>query len=468
MNTEQLKSAARIVKALTQNKLLNYEPYAKQREFHNAGSTKRERCFLAANQSGKTLSAGMEAAYHATGLYPDWWEGRRFAGATRGWVAGTSAEGTRDTVQRILLGEGTDYGTGTIPKSCLKEVKQSRGVTGAVGQVFIHHKSGGTSYIGVRTYEQPIDRWAGESLHWLWCDEEPPAAHYSEGLTRLNARQGIAFSTLTPLLGMTKFVMMFYPHANTLDRNLTMMTIDDVGHYTENEKEQILASYSPHEREARIRGIPMLGSGRVFPVTIESISCKPFEIPDHWALLGGVDFGWDHPTGCVSIAWNRDADIIYVTHAYRESERTPSQIAVEVKDWNRGMPWAWPHDGNRIGDRDSQKTEAQLYRREGLRMLQEHATFEDGGHGFEVGLLEMLQRMQSGRFKVFHHLEEWFSEFNIYHRKDGKVVKENDDLISATRVCVMAKRFAKPREDNRSFPKTVGLEYDPFNQQRAS
>jgi phage terminase large subunit-like protein len=462
MNLEELKSTARKLKALTQNKLLAYKPYAKQLEFHTNGAVARERALLAANQSGKTHSAAMEVAAHTTGRYPDWWKGRRFDGPVRGWAAGTSAEGTRDGVQRLLLGEGTDHGTGSIPKVCIKDVTKARGVPGGVSQIYVKHASGGESYIGFRTYEQPVERWASESLHFLWCDEEPPIAHYTEGLTRLNARQGIAFMTLTPLLGMSKTVQMFYPAPTTLDRALTMMTLDDVDHYTQDEKEAIYASYPPHEREARMLGIPMLGSGRVFPVTIESISCKPFEIPEHWPVLGGIDFGWDHPTGAVAIAWDRDADCIYVTHAYRESERTPDQISVELKSWNTGMPWTWPHDGY-VHDKGSGISIADQYRRVGLRMMREHATFDNGGHGLEAGLLDMLQRMQSGRFKVFHHLEAWFSEFNIYHRKDGRVVKESDDLLSATRLCVMAKRFARTREPLHTFPVTVGADYDPLS-----
>ena len=151
MDADQLKKAARIVKALTENKMLAYSPYDKQREFHNNGAKYRERLLLAGNQSGKTHAAAMEVAYHATGRYPDWWEGRRFNSPIRAWVASTSAEGTRDTVQRLLLGDGPDYGTGSIPKSSIKEIKQARTVSGAVGQMYINHIAGGQSYIGVRT-----------------------------------------------------------------------------------------------------------------------------------------------------------------------------------------------------------------------------------------------------------------------------------------------------------------------------
>ena len=64
------------------------------------------------------------------------------------------------------------------------------------------------------------------------------------------------------------------------------------------------------------------------------------------------------------------------------------------------------------------------------------------GNSVEAGLIEMLERMQTGRFKVFSHLNEWFEEFRMYHRKDGKVVKVDDDLMAATRYAYMMRRFA--------------------------
>jgi hypothetical protein len=48
--------------------------------------------------------------------------------------------------------------------------------------------------------------------------------------------------------------------------------------------------------------------------------------------------------------------------------------------------------------------------------------------------------METGRFRVFDDLNDWFEEFRLYHRKDGKVVKERDDLMSATRYGCCARR----------------------------
>src|SRR6516165_7294164 len=87
----------------TENKLEYYRPYPLQEKFHKAGATHRERLMCAGNQLGKTLAGGMEAAMHATGRYPDWFQGKRFDKPTVGWACSVSGEVARDTVQRILL-----------------------------------------------------------------------------------------------------------------------------------------------------------------------------------------------------------------------------------------------------------------------------------------------------------------------------------------------------------------------------
>lgn len=226
-----------------------------------------------------------------------------------------------------------------------------------------------------------------------------------------------------------------------MTRHVTRMTIDDAEHYTPEQRAAIISAYPAHEREARAKGIPTLGSGRVFPVPEEMIKIPAFAIPDHWAQIGGLDFGWDHPTAGVRLAWDRDADIIHVVNSYGAKEQTPVFHAASLKPWGEWLPWAWPHDGLQH-DKGSGEALAEQYRAQGLNMLWEKATFDDGGNGVEAGVQDMLDRMLTGRWKVFSHLEDWFSEFRLYHRKDGQIVKLNDDRISASRYALMMKRFA--------------------------
>jgi hypothetical protein len=111
----------------TENALAYYRSYAKQREFHAAGLSARERLLMAGNQLGKTIAGGFEAAMHATGRYPDWWQGRRFDQPTIAWVAGVTGESMRDNPQRILLGRSGQHGTCAIPKDAVANASRCLG-----------------------------------------------------------------------------------------------------------------------------------------------------------------------------------------------------------------------------------------------------------------------------------------------------------------------------------------------------
>lgn len=227
-----------------------------------------------------------------------------------------------------------------------------------------------------------------------------------------------------------------------MSRSVTSMTIYDVDHYSDEDRDQIINSYPLHEREARAKGIPTMGSGRVFPVPEGDLLVDPFPIPDHWPQIVGSDFGWDHPYAATRLAWDRDNDVIYVVSEYRQRETTPVIHAASVRAWGKWLPVAWPHDGYQH-DKQSGNQLAQAYRDEGLNMLPEHATHPSGGYGTEAGITGMLTRMQTGRFKVFSTLGGWVEEFRLYHRKDGLIVKIRDDLMSATRIALMMLRFAR-------------------------
>jgi phage terminase large subunit-like protein len=420
-----------------------YRPYPKQIDFHDAGSAHRERLFIAGNQLGKTMAGAFEEAAHATGRYPIWWKGRRFDRPTTSWVAGVTGESTRDTVQRALIGE-SGRGGGALRRSDVAVKVPAR--SGLVDMLRVRHVSGGISTIAFKSYEKGREKWQGATLDRVWFDEEPPYDIYIEGLTRTNATGGMVALTLTPLLGMSELLRSFL-EIRTPDRHVTTMTIDDAFHYTDADRARIVAAYPPHEREARARGIPTLGSGRIFPIEEAAIAIDGFDIPRHWPLVAGLDFGWDHPTAAVRLALDRDADCVYVTHAYRLREATPVLHAATLKGWGANLPFAWPHDGLQHS-RDSGEQLADQYRRQGLAMLRERATFADGTSGVEAGIFEMLDRMQTGRWKVFRHLEDWFQEFRLYHRKEGRVVKLDDDLISASRYAMMMLRHARTTHED--------------------
>lgn len=238
------------------------------------------------------------------------------------------------------------------------------------------------------------------------------------------------------------------PSANP-DRGVVFATIDDALHFDEDTRRQIIESYPPHEREARTKGVPIMGSGRVFPVEESAITIDPIAIPEHWAQINGIDFGWDHPFGAVNCAWDRDADCFYVCKEYQAREETPLIHVGAVKPWGDWIPTAWPHDGLQH-DKGSGEELAKTYKGHGLSMTAERATFVDGSSGVEAGIMEMLERMQTNRWKVFSTCGAWLAEFRLYHRKDGRIVKIRDDCISSSRYAYMMRRMAKTRPVKRA------------------
>lgn len=235
-----------------------------------------------------------------------------------------------------------------------------------------------------------------------------------------------------------------------MTRSITRMTLKDAAHYSDADRAAITASTPEWERDARIFGLPGLGSGAVFPIKESDIRCEGFEIPRHFAQIIGVDFGYDHPFAACRCVWDRDSDVFYVVATYRESGASAPIHAAALRPWGLWIPIAWPHDGLQH-DKGSGDQLAGQYRSHGLNMLPEHATHEEGGFGLEAGVQDMLERMQTGRWKVFTGNESWFEECRLYHREDWRIVKERDDLLSGSRYALMMKRFANtaPRSRER-------------------
>ena len=443
----------------------SYDPYPYQLKFHKTGAKANQRLLMAANRIGKSYCGSMEISYHLTGLYPEWWEGRTYDQPIIAWAGGVSNETTRDIVQFELLGSPDDpeaFGSGTIPKNYIIKTERKPGVPNAKSVALIKHVSGGNSSLFFKAYEMGVEKWQGRSVDCIWLDEEPSRDIYSQAVTRTLDRKGMVYMTFTPEAGMTETVASFMNNLQQ-GQSLTNATWDDAsekvismkgneGHLNELVMEQILSSYSPHEREMRRYGRPSIGSGLVFPVHEEKIMIDPIHIESHWPRIAAIDFGFDHPTAVVWGAIDNETETFYVYDCYRMSKASPAVHAEAIRTRPNFIPIAYPHDGNR---RDSMGNPglADQYRNLGCNFILEHFTNppalgeKKGSNSIEEGLMAMLQAMENGNFKVFSTLSDWWEEFRMYHRKGGKVIPIRDDLMSASRYCFMSQRHAVSGND---------------------
>jgi len=434
------------------NKLSWFSPYEWQRELCQATNGHRQVLAMTANQIGKSTIGAYITAIHSTGLYPDWWKGRRFTKPLYVWAAGVSNDTTRDIMQTELFGLAEDdsqWGTGMVPLDCIGAPTRKRGATGnTYDSVMVkwHDATGkfkGYTRIGFKSYEMGEEKFFGRPVDFIWLDEQPPSNIYTQCITRTVATSGDVLMTFTPEQGVTPVVHQFM-HERKPGQYLLTATWDDAPHLTTETKEQLLAQYPPHERELRSKGIPVFGSGLVFPISEADITCDYFSIPDDWPRMAAIDFGWDHPTAVVWGAYDKNSDTIYIYDEYSRKQGLPEIHIAAINSRPKWIPIAWPKDGLQT-DKGSGISLSDQYKKAGANMMHDwfknpYSTADkgNGNYNIEPGIMEMLARFESGRLKVFPHLMEWFKEFRAYHRKEGKIVPLNDDLMSASRYMVQS------------------------------
>jgi phage terminase large subunit-like protein len=215
-----------LVKIWPEEGPLSYKHYPKHIKFIEAGNEHRERFFSAANRAGKSITGAYELACHLTGLYPDWWPGKKFDHPIEAWACGDTSQTTRDIVQKELLGPPGSEGTGMIAMHLIENIRKKAGVPDAVESFKVKHISGGYSYVGFKSYDQGRRSFQGTAKHFIWCDEEVPADVYGECVVRTMTTRGLIIVTATPLKGLTPFVQNFMETAaqDETDENVNVLT----------------------------------------------------------------------------------------------------------------------------------------------------------------------------------------------------------------------------------------------------
>ncbi|MCG7598399.1 hypothetical protein MHM84_01205 [Halomonas sp. McH1-25] len=211
----------------------------------------------------------------------------------------------------------------------------------------------------------------------------------------------------------------------------------DAPHLSQQDIDDMSQGISPHQLDARMKGIPTLGAGAIYPVPEDDIVCDPFQIPTWWARVYGLDVGWKKTAGIWG-AIDRDTDMLYL---YSEHYRGQAEAAVHAKAIK--MRGAWIPGVIDTAARGRSQVDGRslfnLYEDEGLLL-------NNANKAVEAGLMEVLERLSSGRLKVFSTLQHWLGEFRLYRRDEkGRIVKENDHLMDATRYLVMGLHHATTR-----------------------
>ncbi len=205
---------------------------------------------------------------------------------------------------------------------------------------------------------------------------------------------------------------------------------DDVPHLDEATKQELLESTMPYLRDARSKGEPSLGAGAVWPIPLSEVLVDPFEIPAHWPRSYGLDVGWNR-TAAVWGAIDRSVGVAYLSTEHYRGKAEPSVHASAIKARGEWIPGVIDPASRGRGQRD------------GLQLMTDYVELgldlTPAQNPREAGIYTVWERLSTGRLKVFRTLMNWQAEYRLYRRDDdGKMVKEFDHLMDATRYWVVS------------------------------
>lgn len=450
----------------------------KHKKFFDASADYNEVLFLAGNRVGKTVCGAYALSCHLTGIYPDWWEGRRFDGPINAWAVGKDARAVRDTLQKELLGGIGDWGTGMLPAHTLGKFFALQGTPQAIDIIKVKHATGGWSELGFKNYQQDIGSFMGTARHVVLGDEEMPLDVYNECNIRTATTKGLMLLTFTPLDGLTPLVVNFCKRADYLVGAKPIVAMDQesedmdddseqaVGFHTSKAviqagwddvpwldaetKQRLLDDTPLHLREARSKGLPAMGSGNVYPVPIEEVLCDVFAIPDSWPRMYALDVGWNR-TAVLWGALDPATDTLYIyDEHYRGMEMAPVH-AYAIQSRGSWMTGVIDPAANGRSQTDGSKLKQQ-YKDLGLVLF-------DAKNSVESGVHAVMQRLVSGKIKVFKTCINFHKEYLLYRRdKHGKIIKENDHLQDCLKYIVNNMIRMSSKKDHTGFK---NLNYKP-------
>lgn len=205
---------------------------------------------------------------------------------------------------------------------------------------------------------------------------------------------------------------------------------DDVPHLSPSVRadlDKTLVSLQPHQREARTKGFPSIGSGAVYPINIDELLVDPHPLPAWWPRAYALDVGWER-TAAIWGALDRECDTITLYSEHYRSEALPIVHAAAIRARGDWVPGLVDPAARGRGQDDGKRLMTQ-YMEEPCRL-----NLTMANNAKESGIMRVLEYVSQGRLRVFRTLAHFIGEYRVYQRNErGEVIKKRDHLMDATR-----------------------------------
>ena len=438
-----------------------FRPFEYQKKFFETGATHVRRGMIAANRAGKTIASTYETAYHLTGRYPKWWKGKKWDKPIVAMCSGESWEQVAKTLQSKLLGcddikQSYKLGTGAIPKDSIDE-KSIRTDGANVLAMEVWHSSGGKSKLYFSNYTQQVRHLQGFELDLVVLDEQPPDEIFSELVVRTAQRNGQVLCSFTPLKGMSGLVRKFwdqidgYTHVRVTWDDIPYVNEWDEPFFTKDEREQMARDFMPWERECRMKGIPLVGKGVVFPMLEwPTYKAEDLELSKNPKLerLISFDLGIKNdPTVITFFFRNPETEVIYIHRQITvDKGQTPDEYIHYLLDReSKNVPIALPHDGSQPGryTLTEQSVREVFEDSYGLNVIPGAILNPANDQGKvtnhkSYGINIMRMGMERKTLLINESCDEFLKEARDYAIDDAGRFSDPDDHIDSARIGILA------------------------------
>lgn len=455
------------------NKLAYWKPYPFQLEWIEASKHYRQRYLSAANRIGKTYGACMEAAVHLTGLYPEWWSGKKLEVTGDYWVIGVSQESLCTVLMKELLGVSdarylSDLGSGAIPKECIDVFNMQKDGARCI-QVRIKHVSGGYNTLHFFSSTQDESTFFGAAVQYILMDEQFSTEEtiYSQCLTRTLTTKGMISVTATPERGRTPLWERFATAEKEGSDHLyfQVATWADAPHITEQDVAEMKAGYPDWQFKMRSEGIPVLGNGAIYPFSEEEIDGSVNEQiimanPAEWLLLWACDFGKSDaegadPSTLVLLAHNTREDKTFTLYEWNSKQDNKIDKLSYMPEYMAGVikssrfpnaPLIVPHDGNNAIEGKANTTRISEFIRCGINVIRSvfeipfrftRGAIEKPKHNRDlVFTIQLMNKFfRDGSLKIdTKRMKNTMKEYQLYQwLPNGKPVDKNNHHLDALR-----------------------------------
>jgi len=348
------------------------------------------------------------------------------------WVGTKSGSNVKSVIDPYLL---WDYSIARIPPELIEKPNYDNGIL-----KWIILKNG--CKIHIKTYDQGSENLQGWNPDWIWLDEEPVNEDvWDELVARTRNPRCEMLVTMTPLSWLTKVYSFFFEQnsevlawkskiyrVSSIDNPFTDKTwtlgMDD-------ESYRLRVEWS-FENPTGLVYSSFMRSKNVVPHFEPKLLWKSWDDVKYYRA---IDFWTSHPTAIVWVAQDID-DNLYVFDEYEESDT----LLWDIVDAMRQKSY-WYEFEYTVRDSAAKREWIEIQKL-GIRTVaaDKYSKWANDMSNRRASILMINEHFYNKKLFISDRCKKLIRQLETHYYKDGKrdgeVIKENDDLLDALRYIV--------------------------------